>query len=621
LRFFSNGSNDYLTWIDIDWDEDFAYPPVSACESPYSRIKVAQLTDNSGRPQLLDTNITRLWLAGDDLFVADDRDYAAISCMSYPDGGALEGYIVSMLDLENMGGDCFHLYRVAANFASCTLLASNRYGWGAFTQDAPHDKIYFQDRDTGRICYVDITTAPTAVAVLGEGEEPVSGAFFEMPQAEGFVVRTEETKQCLYGVSYPYLGGWANQSLVWPNGKYYLWKYHPHITDRIELFEEDRQDAWEALGLLAEAVDYQVGMDPEGTGFFRAIPDGSGTSDFTIDLDSSICRHFTVKKLDGIDEIVNRAIFIPYESQPGEVEVNLDLLGYMKAGSQVYFNGQTFPKSETLEETNVTLHCIKAGAIGTAKFKYLVHDFQIQTFIREDVNLSAPTQLRLDNNADLAAGLLVRVGDWDVGAKIASIQDDGDVILDTNMVAAFKTGTPVVFRSAEHGKWSTEYTAPLTYTSATTYAQIGTTGLFLQFAASDSGTTYNFAVGDRIRVYNPGMKLEKSRTKKVLAEDTDSIETYGVTEFNPDNPYMSLTLGRELAKKVVSDEDTPHHTWEIEAPMFLQARPHSLVTVKSLKHLPTATSNSEKCYVKQVSHDPIRCKSTIILRAVASYGT
>jgi len=235
------------------------------------------------------------------------------------------------------------------------------------------------------------------------------------------------------------------------------------------------------------------------------------------------------------------------------------------------------------------------------------------------VSLGSPTQIRVDNNQDLEVGMLVQVGDWDVGAKIDTIQADGDIILDTSLTTAYKQGTPVIFRSAEHGKWSTEYDTPAEYTTASTFSEIGSTGLFLKFEEVDSGTTNNFAVGDRIRVFNPGMKLSKSRTKKFMSEDSDSIEKYGASEYNIDNPYISLALGRELTQGIINNDAERHHGWEVDCPLFLQARPLILVTMKSRKYLPTATDNEEKCYIKQVTQKQ-KARTKLILRAVDSYG-
>jgi hypothetical protein len=238
------------------------------------------------------------------------------------------------------------------------------------------------------------------------------------------------------------------------------------------------------------------------------------------------------------------------------------------------------------------------------------------------VNLSLPRQLRLDNNQDLAVGMFVQVGDWDVGAKIATIEADGDVILDTDMTTAWTVGTAIIARSAEHGKWSTEYGTPNIFTTLITFGEIGGTGLFLKFGPTDEvgEETYNFAVGDRLRVYNPGMTLEKSRTKKYTIEDSDSIAAYGAIEENPDNPYISPTLGKALANRTVSDGKGPHHGWKAVTPLFPQCKPHTIITLKSLKHLPVATANEEKCYIRQVEHDRYQAKSTLILKAIAPYA-
>lgn len=620
LRLFQNGTYAWLYWIDVNWKEEMKDSP-SLPARPIWYVHSGYLSAGSGgNPKINEAAHSVIWTSGDNLFAADDSEYAPITFMPYANGAAIKGALAQMLDMANVGADCFKLYALNSSFTTATLLGSSRNGWAAFTEDAAGNKIYFVDRDTGRVCYVDISTTPTAFDALGDNEEAVSQEFFELPQAEGLVVRTESSKKCLYGVSYPYLPRWVNEALVAPNGKYYLWKFHPDLTDRVELFiEDDQRDAWETLGLLAQAVDYRIGMDPEGTGFLRRMPTTADPSEFTIDLDSAIGRWISIQKLDGLDEIVNRSILIPYEPTPGEPELTGDLIGYMKNGTQEVFNGEMEIRSEITNEMNVTLHCIKAGPIGTAEFKYMIHDFQIQTVTREVVNLGAPRQLRLDNNQDLEVGMFVQVGDWDEDAKIASIEADGDVILDTNMTTAWPVGTAVIARSAEHGQWSTSYDTPDTYIAAETFAEIGETGLFLKFTP-DEEDPHNFAVGDRLRAYNPGMTLERSRTKKYTVEDSDSIATYGPIEDNPDNLYISFVLGRALVNRMVSDGKGPHHGWKVVTPLFLQCKPHTVITLKSLDHLPVALSNSEKCYIRQVEHDRDNGKSTIILKAVSSYA-
>jgi len=623
LRYFRTSADDYLFWIDVNWVEDYQSAGNQASiASPIWRIKGGQLTDNSGNPQLLDASISTYWTAGDDLFAVDDSEYAAIAVVPYHLGVTVLNarFLVILMDMNNMGGECFKMFTVNYNFSSVTACGTSIYGWASITPDASANRIYFIERDTGRVCYIDTSGTPTAYTAIEEGQEPVSNAFFEMPDGNALAIRTEETKTCIYGVSYPALPGMAYEDQVWINGKYYFWKHHFQITDRVELFEEDRQNAWEALGLLAQAVGYQVGFDPEGTGFFRVLPAASGASGFTIDLDSPIGRYFTAKKLDGLDDIINRSQFIPYESVAGIPEASLDLIGYIKDGAQVYFNGQTEIRSETLEEKNVTLHCIRGGPIGTAEFKYILHDFQVTTHLREDVNPGDLDLIRLDSNKDVEVDMLVQVGYYEGASNtlhVDVIEADGDIDLSEDLDRAYERGTPVTFRSAEHGVWSTEYDTPDTWTSSSAFSEIGTTGLFLKFTADAS--PINFAIGDRINVYNPGMGLQTSRTKKFTYEDSPSIETYEASEYKLDNPYISLVLGVQLITTLIDSDSDPHHGWEIDCPLFLQAKPHALFTVKSRRHLPTATDNEEKCYIKQVQHDKDKARTKIIARAVSAY--
>ena len=623
LRYFRTNADDYLFWIDVNWVEDYEdIGDRSLIAPPVFRIKGGQLTDNSGNPQLLDASIQTYWTAGDDFFAADDSEYAAIMIMPYHLGvsAVYVRYIVILMDMNDMGGECFKMFTVNYNFTSATACGSSRYGWGSITPDASANRIHFIERDTGRLCYIDTSGTPTNYTAISEGQEPVSNAFFEMPDGNGLVIRTESSKTCIYGVSYPALPGMAYEDQVWINGKYYFWKHHYQLTDRVELFEEDRQDAWEALGLLAQAVGYQVGFDPEGTGFFRALPTASDTSEFTIDLDSPIGQCFTIKKLDGLDDIINRSQFIPYESVPGVPDAPQDLIGYIKSGKQVYFNGQVEVRSETLEEKNITLHCIKGGPIGTAEFKYVIHNVQVTTHLREDMNPGDLDLIRLDSNKDIEIAMLVQVGYYEGASNtmyVENIEADGDIDLSEDLDRAYERGTPVTFRSAEHGVWSTEYDTPDTWTSSSAFSEIGATGLFLKFTADASPV--NFAIGDRINVYNPGMALQTSRTKKFSYEDSPSIETYEAAEYKLDNPYISLTLGMQLITGLIDSDSDPHHGWEIDCPLFLQAKPHTVFTVKSRRHLPTATNKEEKCYIKQVTHDEKKARTKIIARAVSAY--
>jgi hypothetical protein len=187
------------------------------------------------------------------------------------------------------------------------------------------------------------------------------------------------------------------------------------------------------------------------------------------------------------------------------------------------------------------------------------------------------------------------------------------------MTTAFDVRTQVIFRSAEHGKWSTEYDTPDDFLADDVFVEIGDTGLWLRFTPSDD-ETYNFAVGDRIRVYNPGLSLDRSRTKKYFVEDTDSIATYGASEYNPDNPYISLTLGRALSAGIVAGDADPHHTWKLVCTLLLQARPWALLLIRSREHLPTAADNEEVCYIKQVEHDIAKARTTIVARACSAYA-
>lgn len=627
LKYFKAGASgkDYLYWIAVDWVEDYATAnnPVDAIW----KIKYASLVDSGGNPSFTGTG-TALWSAGDNFFDADDAGWAPIEVVPFEVDSRPSGWLIAMMDMEDMGGECFHLVVVDATgsgtgFDTKTEIASSTAGWGAFTIDNANHRIYFVDRETGRICYVTTSSIPTAFDVLDDGNEPVPQSPFELVQPGGLVIRTESSKTTIYGVAYPALPGICFENEGWPQGKYYLWKHHQELTDRVELFEEGKLTAWDAIGSLAEVVNYQVGMDPEGVGFFKPLPTSSDPEEFTIDVDSEIGRYFSLRKLDGLKDIINRSQWIPFEVVIGEPEATLDLKGYTEASEQKYYNGETAIRSETTLEKNVSLLCIKEGNPGTAAFKYMIHDIQVEARLREDTNyVSFPTRIRLDNNADVQVGMLVQIGDVDESGgtpyHVDTIEDDGDVILNQSLTKNFEKGVAVIFKSAEDGVWSTEYAVPLTLVStAGTYVQIATTGIFLKFTAASA--PQRFVIGDRIHVYNPGQKLQRSRTKKFTIENSASIERWGLAEDNLENQFMSFTIGKERTKKLVSDEKDPHHRYEATCPLFLQAKPLMVVKVKGVNLLPTATDNEEKTYIVSVTHTLDRAETKLELRGISSY--
>lgn len=637
LRYYgeSAASKDWLTWIEIDWVEEWINVATGGtpanCDNPIARIVRSEIYDDgSGGPEIDPLSEVERWKAGDNELAADDSAYIPTHALCFEISGTAH-WLVQILDTAAVGGDCFELfycddpitYNAIEGGGTNVSLGSSKYGWGGFSLDATGQKIYFIERDTGRACFVDISSGPTEIEVLHDGQEPVAQAHYEIPSAQdSIVIRVESSKTCLYSLSYPALPGIVYEARTWPAGKYYLWKDHPQLTDRIELFDEGELSAWDALGLLAEAVDYMVGMDPEGVGFFSPKPTSADSDAFTLDLDSSDGLVLSAVKYDGLDEIVNRSEFIPYEVTIGLPEASLDLIGYLDGTAQKYYNGETEIRSESILETVISLVCIKEGDPGTAAFKYLIHESLVQTTLREDTTISTyPRRIRVESNTDLEAGMLVQIGDVDeaggVPYSIDSIEADGDVILNQDLAADHSKGEAVIFRKANNAIWSTDYAAPATYTAATSLSEIGETGLFLKFTAAAS--PQRFAVGDRIIVKNPGQSLERSKVQKFTVENTASREEHGLSEYNFNNKFMSFTIGKERSGGEVSAGAQPRHGWKIVTTLLIQAKVNTLVKVRSSKLLPLAASNEERCRVTSVIHDSRNARTTLELRGLSSY--
>jgi len=625
LRFFSDGTDDWLFWVEIDWMEIYkASGDAASVTTIQGHIKKGELSDSGGYPYLADADKSTLWSGGDNLFMTPDDDLLPIAVVPFRRSSSTE-FIVVMMDPADIGADAFKLYYVDSAWTTVIELGSGYYGWGNFTVDAANDKIYAIERDTGRVILIDISSAPSSYSYVSGGAEPVPQSYFECPNSVGIIPITQSSKECLYGVNFPWIPPFTQEEQVAPLGKYYFWKYHPELTDRVPLFDPTRDNALDALALLAEVIGYAVGLDPDGTGFIRPLPSSSSSEEFTIDADSAIGRHFQIKKAGGYDDIINRSTFIPYDSVSKEPEANLSLQGYIgEDGENFVFNGETMVRSITNVEKDITLHCISAGAIGTAEFKYLVADYQVQTALRSDVNPATLDEIDLDNNNGVVAGMLAKVADFEgvdpstAPLSVASVASDGTITLSEDLDEAYAQGTLVVFYAAESGAWSDEYSSPDTFTTGDTWVEIGSTGLFLKFVEDDSDPI-GFSVGDRIHVYNPGLVLQSSTTQKFKKENQISIDERGPRESNFDNPYLSLAVGMERTRRLVDDNAFPRHRFNCACPLFLQATPLSVIKIKGEKILPVSTDNEEKCYVETVVHDFKNGTTTLELKGVLTY--
>ena len=634
LRYFINSAgSDALSFINIDWVEEYIDADPGSddpanCDNPIAYIRAVTITDDgSGNPEVNLGSTTTFWSSADDVFATDDSGFIPTHAFPVKPSGT-NYWLVQTLDIDAVGDKCFELFIADGSINNATSLGTAMYGWDNFTYDDTNEVFYFTNRDTGQLCKLDISGTPlsAAIEILCDGGEVAGKDFFGLPQAteNQLVLRTESSKVCLYGIGWPYLASQFFEDAVWPPGNFWLWKYHFDLTDRIELFDEGELTAWQALGQLAEVVDYQVGVDPEGVGFFSPLPTSADASEFTLDLDGAAGLHFTVKKTKGYPEIINRSQFIPYEVSIGLPKASLDLRGYTEDGDEdpVYFNGETEVKSESILETNISLACVIEGDPGTAEFKYLIHETLIEATLREATTISSfPRRIRLDNNADIEVGQLVQIGDVDEESgtpyEITTIESDGDVVLNQDLTADFEIGTSVLLKSNEKGVWSTDYDTPATYTTAETFVEIGTTGIFLRFTPDDDPK--RFVVGDRVLVENPGQELRRSRTHKFTVEDTESRDKWGVSELNFNNQYLSFTLGKERSKNLVTDRKDPHYYFTIKGPLLLQAKPLTVFTIKSRKLLPLATDNEEKVYVQRVTNTIATAETVIIARAISSY--
>jgi hypothetical protein len=636
LRYARNTSpaQDLLTWLETDWVETFVDidggGSTSSVVDPASRILLSGLyNDGSGNPLVSMTSVATLWTSGDNDFGADDSDYIPTHAIVVNYSNTTGNWLVQVLRADDVGSECFELFICDRGISSSSVsIGTSLYGWDSFTWDDTNDVFYFTERDTGRVCKLDISSSPLTATIdyLDNGQEPVTQSFWGMPQGGGnqMVLRTESSKLCIYGFMYPNLSRHFFEGYIWPAGRYYLWKHHPLLTDRVELFDEGARTAWEALGLLAEICDYQVGIDPEGVGFFSPLPESGDTPALTIDLDSAYQRHFKVLKGDGLASIINRSEFIPHETRLGTPSATLDMVGYLEDEDQLYYDGQTEIRSESTLEQSATLHCIKGGLATEAVFKYMIHELLVQTALREDTIIaSAPRRLRVDNNEALETDMIVQIGDLEEDAAgelytITSIGSTGDITLSADLTEDFDIGTIVIFRKASQATWSSDYATPLDYTTDDDWAEIADTGIFLKFTDATS-SPHRFAVGDRILVKNPGQGLERSKTHKHTSEDTDSKVEHGLAEHNINNELMSFTIGKQRAAGLVSDEAQPHHGWKITGPLLLHAKVNRLITIKSTKLLPLATDNEELAVVKTAQHDPRKSSTEVVLRGLTSY--
>lgn len=619
LVFIDDGTNDYLAWIAPNWGEQELDLETDSTNSLVMshKIKYGQLSDNGGDPYLdVSTDISTHWTAGMNTFSGDDADFIPVCLVPYKVSGT-QNMLVVLIDpaaINDAGGggdsEPYKLYTINNFFglSSQTELRDSLSGWGNITDDPDNSRLLMNDRDTGRVLVIDYSGGnPTAsdVSWLDEGFEAVPGASFEMPGC-GIEIRTNGSDTEYWGISAPALPPMAQEDGVQPEGKYYLWHYAATVPARVPMFDNSRpSNLWDALGLLAEVCDYKVGIDPvENKGFFEPIPDGTASADITLNLDSVTSRAHKVIKRKGHDRVINKVTFIPYESYAEPPTATVDTIGYIgNGGSAEHFNGETEVRSETTIQKRVVLHCREGGDIGSAVFVYAVYTFAIKTALSEDV--STLNEIEVDSITDIEAGMAAQVADYDGASDdmtVSSISDAGLITLSENLDSAYEKGTPCVFKDVTYGDWSDEYDTPDTFTPATSWTEIGDTGLFLKFTADDSDP-HPFAVGDRITIENPGLQLRKDQSVIVTRYDATSRDKYGLKEYAIDNPFMSEPVGRQRADYIIANDNEPKYilkiTWK---GLLLHAKPMSILELTSQKLFPLATDNTVKFYIISVMH-------------------
>lgn len=268
--------------------------------------------------------------------------------------------------------------------------------WYGFARGISDTSIMYAVRAGAGTLYSIIVSGGDAgnVNILDDGFPIVETDFF---LSAGLVVDNQTTSgiDVVWGVSAPYYDEWTQE--VRQTGKYLLFKYDTRILGKIELADFEGLSAWDALTLLAEVANCNMGFDVHGNFFFIKRGEINSTDDYTFSHDDYSPQVVEIDEDDGREEVFNYSTitpsFVKFEQPSYEALMVERVSGDEDADTAN--EDEVLLKQTDQKRKSVRIICVQEGnancgdgLTGYPKFKYLVYETTISARLAEDIEAS-----------------------------------------------------------------------------------------------------------------------------------------------------------------------------------------------------------------------------------------
>jgi hypothetical protein len=268
-------------------------------------------------------------------------------------------------------------------------------GAPAYGEDGS-DKFYFHEPERGRINYVE----DTGDTLLLPGQTPTLVSSLPAVPGDPYVLNSQIVASSSIRELY-----WTSSSAPFfvvanrTEGRFYLSKWSPVWPARIELADFSGMSIWDALSAVAEVIGARFGFNPDGTFFFRLPPLHSNPVYTFTNLSAS--RLLSLTRDEGYDDIINEAIRVPFESAPGDVDVNLTL-GVDSKASDYSLDALHI----TEKPVTARLYCEVGGDADSAAWSYTITRGTVNTTTSIDYT-SGANWIYVSDPVDLVYGTIL----------------------------------------------------------------------------------------------------------------------------------------------------------------------------------------------------------------------
>lgn len=309
----------------------------------------------------------------------------------------------------------YRLYRSGG--IGTQLIHTSRYQSKGLVADGNADTVYFIEEGAG---HAYSWTLSGGVNLEDDGNNFVEEDNF---LSAGLVLDDSDSNNVIvYGISAPYIFPESQETP--PQGKYYLWKFSKHRSDRIELADFENMTVWKALKEFAEWANYSMGFDPaNGNFYFVARSDVESSASLTLGQIVSDDRLASLSYETGEKEVYNFCQITPNIVKLQDIKSELRMLKRQDTTDNfVHFTAD----QRDLLTKRIKAICTQRGKTddGKSKFKYLIYDTVIDANFRQDVGASDVT-LYLhsvyggeSDDKGIHSGDFIVVTDPDTGADI-----------------------------------------------------------------------------------------------------------------------------------------------------------------------------------------------------------